>query len=286
MKLGILTSGDIGKDTLEKIILDYEICFVLTDSNSLSIIELCINHKIPFFKGNPRDGNAYGFVKNYNIDVIISINYLFLIKSDIINHPKILSFNVHGSLLPKYRGRTPHVWSIINNEKNTGITAHVMDIGCDTGDIITKIIIPINENDTGFDILNKYRSEYYNLVKDVIKKIETGNLNLIKQDEKSSTYFGKRTPEDGKINWHWQKQRIKNWVRALAYPYPGAFSYFDNKKIIIDEVLDSNIGFKYDVPNGTIIANEPNIIVKTPNGTLELKKLRESVTFNVGDKLT
>ena len=286
MKLGILTSGDIGKDSLEKIILDYEVSFVLTDSNSLSIIELCINHKIPFFKGNPRDGNAYAFVKNYNIDVIISINYLFLIKSDIINHPKILSFNVHGSLLPKYRGRTPHVWSIINNEKNTGITAHVMDTGCDTGDIITKIIIPINENDTGFDILNKYRSEYYNLVKDVIKKIETGNLNLIKQDEKSSTYFGKRTPEDGKINWHWQKQRIKNWVRALAYPYPGAFSYFDNKKIIIDEVSDSNIGFKYDVSNGTIIANEPNIIVKTPNGTLELKKLRESVTFNVGDKLT
>ena len=108
---------------------------------------------------------------------------------------------------------------------------------------------------------------------------------MIKQDEKLSTYFGKRTPEDGKINWHWQKQRIKNWVRALAYPYPGAFSYFENKKIIIDEVLDSNIGFKYDVPNGTIIANEPNIIVKTPNGTLELKKLRESVIFNVGDKL-
>ena len=117
MKLGILTSGDIGKDTLEKIILDYEVSFVLTDSNSLSIIELCINHKIPFFKGNPRDGNAYAFVKNYNIDVIISVNYLFLVKSDIINHPKILSFNVHGSLLPKYRGRTPHVWSIINNEK-------------------------------------------------------------------------------------------------------------------------------------------------------------------------
>ena len=286
MKLGILTSGDIGKDTLEKIILDYEISFVLTDSNSLSIIELCINHKIPFFKGNPRDGNAYAFVKNYNIDVIISVNYLFLVKSDIINHPKILSFNVHGSLLPKYRGRTPHVWSIINNEKNTGMTAHVMDTGCDTGDIITKIIIPINENDTGFDILNKYRSEYYNLVKDVIKKIETGKLNLIKQDEKSSTYFGKEHLRTGKINWHWQKKRIKNWVRALAYPYPGAFSYFDNKKIIIDEVSDSNIGFKYDVPNGTIIANEPNIIVKTPNGTLELKKLRESVTFNVGDKLT
>lgn len=285
MKLGILTSGDIGKDTLEKIILDYEIYFVLTDSNSLSIIELCTNHKIPFFKGNPRDGSAYKFVKNYEIDVIISINYLFLIKSDIINHPKFLSFNMHGSLLPKYRGRTPHVWSIINNEKSTGITAHLMDTGCDTGDIITKIKIPINENDTGFDLLNKYRSKYYNLVKDVIGKIESGKLNLIKQDEKLSTYYGKRSPEDGKINWNWQKQRIKNWVRALSYPYPGAFSYFDNKKIIIDEVIDSNIGFKYDVPNGTIIANEPNIIVKTPNGTLELKKLRKSIIFNIGDKL-
>ena len=74
--------------------------------------------------------------------------------------------------------------------------------------------------------------------------------------------------------------------KSFSLSIPRAFSYFENKKIIIDEVLDSNIGFKYDIPNGTIIANEPNIIVKTPNGTLELKKLRESVIFNVGDKLT
>ena len=72
----------------------------------------------------------------------------------------------------------------------------------------------------------------------VFKKLNSGKLELIKQDEQLSTYFGKRTPEDGRINWNWQKHRISNWIRAQAYPYPGAFSYVNNQKLIIDKVDD------------------------------------------------
>lgn len=285
MKIGVLSSGNLGKHTLEEIILNFNVVFVLTDSNSQGILTLCEENKIPYFKGNPRNSKGYDFIKTIEVDIIVSINYLFLIEKDIIQHSKQLTFNIHGSLLPKYRGRTPHVWSIINNEKETGITAHVIDEGCDTGDIISQIKIPINEIETGAEILNKFKLEYYNLILGVFKKLNSGKLEFIKQDEQLATYFGKRTPEDGRINWNWQKDRIKNWVRAQAYPYPGAFSYVNNQKLIIDKVKDCSYGFRFDTENGTILALTPNIVIKTPNGALEVKKSRRKLKIEIGDIL-
>ena len=185
--------------------------------------------------------------------------------------------------MPKYRGRTPHVWSIINNEKETGITAHVIDEGCDTGDIISQIKIPINEIETGSEILNKFKLEYYNLLLDVFKKLNSGKLELIKQDEQLSTYFGKRAPEDGRINWNWQKERIINWVRAQAHPYPGAFSYVNNQKLIIDKVEVCSFGYRFDTKNGTILAITPDIVVKTSNGALKIKISRQKIKTRKGD---
>jgi methionyl-tRNA formyltransferase len=284
MVIGVLTSGDLGKDTLEKIIFNFNVAFVLTDNNSPGILKICEYNKIPFFKGNPRKGLGYNLIKNIEVDVIVSVNYLFLIEKDIIQHPKKLIFNIHGSLLPKYRGRTPHVWAIINNEKETGITAHIIDEKCDTGDIISQIKIPINKRDTGADILNKYKLEYYNLVKEVFEKLKSGKLELIKQDEYAATYFGKRTAEDGKINWNWEKERIINWIRAQAYPYPGAFSYIKDHKIVIDEVQEVTTELSVETKTGVVLAVTPNIIVNTSNGALELIRIRGTVNVKIGDK--
>lgn len=285
MKLGILTSGSLGRDTLEKIIPYYDVSFVLTDTNSISIIDFCKNNNIPFFKGNPRNGKAFQFIKNIQVDVLISINFLFLIESDIINHPKILSFNIHGSLLPKYRGRTPHVWSIINNEKNSGISAHIIDEGCDTGAILSQVIIQIGQNDTGNDLLNKYKSKYFSLIKDVLDKIESNKLAPLIQDDSLATYYGIRKPEDGRINWNWHKERIRNWVRAQANPYPGAFSFVNGNKLTIDEVEEVSNGFTNLTENGIVLEIEPNIIVKTSNGALKLTKFREDIKILKGDQL-
>ncbi len=283
--LGVLTSGELGVYTLRQISENYKIGFVLTDSKSLDVISFCKEKNIPFFKGNPRDGKGFEFIKNIEVDIIASINYLFLIENDIINHSTHLTFNIHGSLLPKYRGRTPHVWSIINNEKITGITAHIIDSGCDTGDIISQIEIPIGENDTGNDVLEKYKNEYFNLVETVILKFKQGKIQPFRQNIEEATYFGKRTPDDGEINWHWQKERIKNWVRAQSKPYPGAYTFYLDKKIIIDEVKYSNCGYSNDMENGVILANSPKIIVKTPNGAIELIKIRGLFNPEIGSLL-
>jgi methionyl-tRNA formyltransferase len=274
MQIGVLCSGNLGFDCLKKIHSEKAINCVLTDKKSQNIINFCQNLDIPLFVGNPRDGKGFDFMKNIQLDLVLSINYLFLIDNDIINYLNNNIVNIHGSLLPKYRGRTPHVWAIINNEVKTGITAHFIDENCDTGDIIEQIEIPIDYDFTGQDLLNVFNLYYYELLKKVIVKFESKKISRIKQNHTLATYFSKRTPEDGLINWNWQKEQIYNWVRALSYPYPGAFSFYNGEKIIIDKVKFCNFGFSDNQINGTILNLENNPIIKTPNGAIELITIR------------
>ncbi|MFT4643738.1 MAG: methionyl-tRNA formyltransferase [Planctomycetota bacterium] len=285
MKLGVLVSGKLGDIVLKRIYNLYDVKVVFTDFKSQSVIDFCISNNLPLFKGNPRNKKGYNFIKNIKVDVIASINYLFLIEKDIINLAIKGVFNIHGSLLPKYRGRTPHVWAIINNEKFTGITAHLIEEGCDTGDILEQIKITIDENDTGGDLLLKFQNEYESLTLKVLANFSNNTLKMTKQDEFCATYYGKRTSDDGRINWNWQKERIRNWVRAQSYPYPGAFSFFNNNKIIIDEIKFSSHGFNFKDENGLILKVNPSIIIKTVNGAIELKKIRNNIELSVGDKL-
>lgn len=276
MKVGLLLSGGLGLNALQLLANKKDLRFVMTNKLSTEIISFCEIHKIPCFVGNPRNGVASGFLADKDVDVIFSINYLFLIEKDIINVPRLYCINIHGSLLPKYRGRTPHVWSIINNEEYTGVTAHLIDENCDTGCIIKQKKIKIDDDDTGATILNKYEPIYLSLINELITDIESGSIQFVKQDEDKATTFGKRTPDDGLICWNWHKERIKNWVRAQAHPYPGAFVLVDNKKVIIDKVVYSDFGFNQDMENGLVLNLNPPLI-KTPNGVLELKIVREGL---------
>jgi methionyl-tRNA formyltransferase len=286
MRLGLLLSGNLGFRSLEYIhSKGNKIEFVLTDSKSIAILDFCDKNSISIFAGNPRSGKGYDFIKNIEIDVLASVNYLFLIEEDIINHPKQLAFNIHGSLLPKYRGRTPHVWSIINDEEFVGVTVHKIDSGCDTGDIILQEKIEVEEKDTGATILRKFDGLYFNLIDTVFEKLKAKTIIFRKQDESKATFFGKRTPKDGEINWDWQKRRIYNWIRAQAYPYPGAFTHFNNQRVIIDQVEISETGFDDTMPNGLIV-NENPLEVKCPNGVLRLITLRENYTIRKGERFT
>jgi methionyl-tRNA formyltransferase len=281
MHIGLLVSGDLGNKIFKFLKSRYLISFVLTDRKSKDIIEEAKKSKIKYFVGNPRNGKGYIFMKNIYIDVIVSVNYIFIIENDIINHAQKIAFNIHGSLLPKYRGRTPHVWAIINNEKMTGITAHRMDEGCDTGDIIEQIEIPIHQTDTGMDILKKFEIKYPTLVQKVLNSINENTIKLKLQEESKATFFGKRNPEGGQINWNWQKERVYNWVRAQAFPYPGAFTFYNGRKVIIDEISYSDLGFNWKDENGLILQINPEIIVKTINGAIKVDSIRDISELNI-----
>ncbi|MGN0739652.1 MAG: methionyl-tRNA formyltransferase [Treponema sp.] len=277
LSICLLASGNLGLTLLNHIALKSNCAMhsVFTDKKSDGIISFCKENNIACFSGNPRGGVTANFRASLitRPDIILSVNYLFLIEKDLISYPIQYAVNVHGSLLPKYRGRTPHVWAIINGEKKTGITAHLITSECDKGAIIAQKEIPVSDSDTGGTILAKYKEFYPLLIDEVIKKILFGNLadSITEQDETMATYYPKRTPDDGKIDWNWQKERIYNWVRAMAPPeYPGAFFFDDGKKIIVQKIEFLQTGFPQGAENGKVIAQDKNsYIIKVPNGCVK-----------------
>lgn len=290
MNYCICVSGALGLTVLQRLVASpITIKCVLTDRHSDGIIEYCEQQNIPVFAGNPRNGKAVNWLGEQRIEFenLLSINYLFILEPDVLNKATGYAVNFHGSLLPKYRGRTPHVWAIINGEKETGVTAHLMNANCDDGDIVRQVVVPIDEEDTGAIILEKYKALYPDLVLQVVKDIESGNVSCHKQDISKATYFGKRSPGDGEIIWSWQKERIRNWVRAQANPYPGAFTFLNDDKIIINKIEYSDLGFQDTMDNGLVVAViDGTPYVKTQNGVVKLLDYQTDAVIKSNDLLS
>jgi methionyl-tRNA formyltransferase len=289
MTIGLLASGNLGSVILKDLIANQEVSlvFVYTDSKSTSIIETCQQQHIPLFVGNPRSGKSSDFIRDVETpQLLLSVNYLFIIQRDVISKTSGYAINIHGSLLPKFRGRTPHVWAIINNEKVTGVTAHIIEEGCDEGDIVLQKEVPILESYTGQDLLNVFNSLYPKIVEEIIQKVKANTIQLVKQNNMNATFFEKRTADDGKINFGWQKERIYNWVRAQARPYPGAFCFVNDQKLIIHKVSFSDFGFRQDMPNGLVVELESDaVFVKTQNGVLKVMDMETNTKLKIGDIL-
>ena len=275
----LLCSGNLGDIALKYIHPKKQLSFVFTDRGSTSIIQYCSKNNIPFFAGNPRKEKAKAVIKNLGCNVLLSVNYLFIVETDLLSVACDYAINFHGSLLPKYRGRTPHVWAIINGEKETGVTAHLMSEGVDDGKIVKQVPVLVEDNDTGFSILQKFISLYPSLIEEVLNDIAQHKITLIEQDHIKATYFGKRTPADGEINWNWHRERIRNWIRAQSAPYPGAFTYYEEEKLIIHEMTYSDMGFNYQDRNGLILQSDPELIIKTPNGAIKLINIENKISL-------
>jgi len=288
-KICLLCSGHLGLMGLQTLLEQKaNIVYLMTNASSEKIIALAKIHHIPIYIGNPRHEKASLFIQKIQCTYLLSINYLFIIEQPLIKKASEYALNIHGSLLPKYRGRTPHVWAIINGEKETGVSIHKIETEVDTGDITLQKSIPISEQDTGHSILEKFSALYRSSLIELLPKLSSKSLSFKPQQHQLATYFSKRTPEDGCINWNWQAFRIINWVRAQCPPYPGAFTHLDEQKIIITKARLSPLGFNDQIPNGSIMeVNQHTIFIKTPNSVLNcttstpnLKAIKPGKVFN------
>lgn len=271
MEIGLLLGGDTGYMVLKTIVKKHNVVFILTDKKSEKIIQYSSTHNIPLYTNNPRKEEINFFLVNKNIDVLFSINYIYIINENLIKLPKKQALNIHGSLLPKYRGRSPNVWAIINGEKETGVTIHKISNECDAGDIVARKVIKIKNIDTGYSLLTKMLRVYPVLIDKILRDIETDKLISENQDETTASCFNKRTPDDGQIDWSWQKERVMNWVRALSNPYPGAFTFINEEKLIINKISFSDFGFSGEMKNGTILDIKDSLFfVKTSNGVIRI----------------
>lgn len=271
-KVVICASGQLGYSVLNKIHHHFDVVGILTDHTSHKIIDWTVSNQKKLFTGNPRknkDLDSPGYFPQF--DFLLSINYLYLIETNLIERPSKMAINIHGGLLPKYRGRAPHIWALINGETECGVTVHKMALGCDTGDIILQESIEINSDTTGGELLKIFEEKYPRMILESVELI-LRNASLKKQDESQASYYGKRTPEDGEVDWTWENFRIKNWIRALTRPYPGAFTFMDNKKLFIwkvEEVQDI-ASMKKVVETGAAIIEDGIMFVKTTDGFLKI----------------
>jgi methionyl-tRNA formyltransferase len=160
-------------------------------------------------------------------DLIFSFYYRSMLPASILKLASRGAFNMHGSLLPKYRGRAPLNWAILKGETETGATLHEMLEKPDAGRIVDQQAIPIGADETAVEVFAKLTDAAVTVLKRNIQNLVAGKATLRSQDLAKGSYYGRRTPQDGRIDWSRSAAEIHNLVRAVAPPFPGAFCDFE-----------------------------------------------------------
>jgi methionyl-tRNA formyltransferase len=190
-----------------------------------SVAELAARHDIPVITPeDPNDPAVVATLAALRPDFLFSFYYRLMLKAPLLALPARGAWNMHGSLLPKYRGRVPVNWAIIHGERETGASLHAMLEKPDAGGILAQQAVPILPEDTAFEVFNKVTLAAEMALDRVLPDLLAGRAVAVPQDLASGSYFGGRKAEDGRIDWRRGAQEIHDLVRAVAPPYPGAFS--------------------------------------------------------------
>jgi len=175
----------------------------------------------------PKDPNTTDFVRRISSlapDFVLSFYYRAMLKPALLRIPSRGALNMHGSLLPRYRGRAPVNWAVLFGERETGATLHYMTEKPDAGDIVAQTAVPILPDDTALEVFDKVTVAAEMTLDRVLPALLDGTAPRTTQDLARGSYYGGRTPEDGTIDWSRDAMTIHNLVRAVAPPYPGAFT--------------------------------------------------------------
>ncbi|HYO91235.1 MAG TPA: methionyl-tRNA formyltransferase, partial [Pyrinomonadaceae bacterium] len=176
-------------------------------------------------------------VRELSPDLILVNSYSMLLRDEVLAVPPFGAVNVHGALLPQYRGSNPMQWALINNETETGVTMHYMDSNFDTGDIIAQRRVPIFFEDTWLSVRDRIGEATEAMLAEEMPRLLSRTNTRTPQDEKLARHHRRRRPEDGLVDWRQSALSIYNLVRALVRPLPGAFYYSGADKIVLDEYL-------------------------------------------------
>lgn len=182
---------------------------------------------------DPNTPEVLAAVRAARPDFLFSFYYRHMIGQPLLDVPARGAFNMHGSLLPRYRGRVPINWAIIHGESETGATLHVMNAKPDNGAIADQMAVPILPDDTAEDVFAKVVCAAEMVLWRSLPALEAGTLPLTAQDLSLGGYFGGRKPEDGRLDGTAGAQRLHDFVRALARPYPGAFADVEAGRLVL-----------------------------------------------------
>lgn len=244
MRIVVMAYHNIGYTCLEYLIRQgEEIVAVVTHADDpgekvwfKSVRELAFAHFLPIYQ--PKKVNHPGFIevmRRLCPDLIFSFYFRQILSPELLKLPPLGGINLHGSLLPAYRGRCPINWVLINGEEVAGVTLHYMEEKADSGDIISQREVPILWRDNALTLHGKMEEAARLLLQETFPLIKNGTAPRIPQDPSRASYYGGRKPEDGLIDWAQPAFVIYNLVRAVTDPYPGAFTHWNGKPLFIWE---------------------------------------------------
>ncbi|MBP9218913.1 MAG: formyltransferase [Sterolibacterium sp.] len=189
-----------------------------------SVAGLATLHGIPFITPEVvNDPAVVARIAALEPDFFFSFYFRQMLKADLLAIPRQGAWNMHGSLLPKYRGRVPVNWAVLHGERETGATLHRMLEKPDAGGILAQQVVPILPDDTAHEVFQKVTVAAEMALSGILPQLLSGSATEYPQDLTRGSYFGGRQPEDGRLDWQQPAQALHNLVRAVAPPYPGAF---------------------------------------------------------------
>lgn len=238
-----------------------------------SVAEIASEAGIPVITpGNPNAPDVVETIAKARPDLLFSFYFRKLLRQPILDLPRLGALNLHGSLLPDYRGRSPVNWAILRGETETGVTLHYMDAKPDHGDVVARRAVPIERDDTALSVTRKLAAAGRLLLRETVPRLADGRAPREPQDHAAARYFGGRTPADGEIDWTRPAETIRNLVRAVTRPWPGAFGEVAGRRLFVwwAEVRPGSAA------SGALVVGDDGVaLVGTGDGLLELVEVSE-----------
>lgn len=289
-KISIVFMGtpEFAVPCLEKIINDerYEVKAVFTQPDKPigrkmvitppAVKVIAEKYNIPVFQPDKIRKNleVIRIISQFNPHFLVVVAYGKILPKAILDIPKGGCINVHGSLLEKYRGAAPMQWALANGEKVTGVTTMLMDEGMDTGDMLLKSEIEIDEMDTLDTLASKLSASGAELLMTTLEKLYNKEITPIKQNHDLATNAPIIKKNDGFINWSWSAEKIYNYVRAFGV-WPSVYTFFAGKTLKITSCSLESIETDDNQKNGQIIQiNKKGFVIKTGEGTLLVRRVQ------------
>lgn len=302
MKVLFMGTPDIAASVLKAIIgSKHEVTCVVTQEDKPKgrgkamamppVKEVALEHGIEVFQPHRiKEEEAIEKLRSIDADIFVVAAYGKILSKEILEMPKYGCVNVHASLLPKYRGAAPIQWSIIDGEKLTGVTIMQMDEGLDTGDMLFKSVVEIEDNDTADTLYDKLSECGASLIVEALDRIEEGDIHPVKQDNSQATYAKILDKTLGRLSFHRSAVEIERLVRGLN-SWPGTYTYHNGKMLKIweckvsDTPSDGEPGTVKSASGGRLFVNTLDNALELITVQLEGKKRMDVKSFMLGYKI-
>ena len=281
MRVVFMGTPDFAVPSLQKLLdAGFEVCAVYTQPDKPKgrghklqappVKELALQHEIPVFQPTSlRKEEVQQELQSFQPDVIVVVAYGKILPKAVLDLPRLGCINVHGSLLPKYRGAAPIQWTVINGDGTGGVTTMFMGEGLDTGDMLLKAETPVGAEETAGQLFDRLKDLGADLLLETLEKLEQGTLTPVPQNEEDATHAPMLSKELSVIDWSKPARELHNLIRGLN-PWPSAYSYLDGKKLKIhaSRVVEGS------GEAGKAFAKDGNLLVYCGEDALELTEIQ------------